>query len=649
MSNAEQDTGQNKQEQEQNEWDSLAEPFDARKVENPTQDDLSYEAWLRSNANPDQLDADGNPTGAVTPEKPFDTKDIENPTQDDLSYEAWLKSNANPAFETDRDGNPNRAYEASKTEGEPAAAAEQESTAIAEEEDDGAELDPTKSRWSQMSEDDKYNLLHKYPRLEGEKTNEWGKRIEAAEGVRIFGLETKNEKTSEATESAENAEKPAPKEETAEQSDTEQAENAPIPAPEQAEGTPTSETAAEESLDEAESPAENESEEVEAEEPTSPEAEQGQEDAEKRKKELLIQLGGGKIASWVESDKKLTRGDLDNMDAEGLQQLVDEYDGLNVGEDIPESSEEGDASMLGAAMEAAPAQPAPEAVVGQTQAAEATEEAASTEGEVNTHEKTAETAETKTLSERIEKINTEIDTIREYRVQSSVWEHMSKLLADCSEGVKKSVEFARAKRGLERDEAMLRQHREELRRMPLFTLPWSEARTRKDNLKSIIKSAEASLAITRDRFSALESGLPESLTDEEQNYVDNFSMMDARMDRVNADLHIRAELGAIGMRKGWIKDQRVAMEKGQSGQNSPSNEKREAFIRKTQAEIDAIQKRIDDYQEAHPNFMLHPDLEYKNLSYDQIAGEGMDETPDVVIDDDAEDEADLDGEESAEA
>ena len=62
MSNAEQNTGQKQQEQGTSEWDSLSEPFDTSKIENPTQDDLSYEAWLKSNANPDfETDRDGNP------------------------------------------------------------------------------------------------------------------------------------------------------------------------------------------------------------------------------------------------------------------------------------------------------------------------------------------------------------------------------------------------------------------------------------------------------------------------------------------------------------------------------------------------------------------------------------------------------------
>ena len=219
-------------------------PFDTRDIENPTQDDLSYEAWLRSNANPDQLDADGNPTGAVTPDKPFDTRDIENPTQDDLSYEAWLKSNANPDM-LDNDGQPNLGSEV-RPNGE---------------DDEGGEYDPTKSRWSQMSDEEKDALIHKYPRNEGESTEDWAKRIEASEGHRIFGAEQESDDNEEGPNKQEDSEK-----------------------------------------------------------------KEDEEDEETRKKRLMRELSAGAIADWIQKEKGLTRGDLDKMSADELQQLIDEYE-----------------------------------------------------------------------------------------------------------------------------------------------------------------------------------------------------------------------------------------------------------------------------------------------------------------------------------
>ena len=192
---------------------------------------------MRSNANPDQLDVDGNPTGAVTPDKPFDINDIENPTEDDKAYEAWLKSNANPELGSE---------------------VRQDDS----ESEDSAEYDPTKSRWSQMTEEEKYALLHKYPRLEGENTNDWGKRIEAAEGHRIFGVD--GEKAG--TDSPEDVDK---------KDDQEKKED--------------------------------------------------EEDKEKLKRELMRKLSGGDIADWVQKEKGLTRGDLDKMSTDELQKLIDEY------------------------------------------------------------------------------------------------------------------------------------------------------------------------------------------------------------------------------------------------------------------------------------------------------------------------------------
>lgn len=621
MSNAEQNTGQNKQENEQSEWDSLKEPFDVRNIENPTQDDKSYEAWLRSNANPDELDVNGNFT------TPFDTAKIENPTQDDLSYEAWLKSNANPDFEAARDEDSERASE-DAAETQPDNATAETST----ESEDSGEFDPTRSRWSQMTEEQKYDILHRHPRLDGEKTADWGKRIEAEEGVRIFGVETAAEDNGDSTEAESQAAESVEEASASAESDA-AAEGA-------AEANPTEAVKAEEASDDASSDAERaapvtEAVSEETEEAAAAEAEQNQEDGEKRKAELLMKLGGGDMAAWVETEKKLTRGALASMEADDLQKLVDEYENqkpdATEGEEVPSNNGEGDASMLGAAVEAMPAQPAPEAVVEQARAEAPAKEEKIAEKPAEKPVEAVEAAEAKTIGEKIEKINSQIDSIREYHMQSQAWEDMRKVLDECSEGVRTSVEYARAKDRLAREEEALDGYRRELRRLPLFTLPWSEARIRKDSLKTLIKTSGSSIEYAQKNVDNLEANLPESLTDEEQKYVDSFAKLDARMDRVNADLHIRADLGGIGMRKKWIEQQRESM--GQTGIDAPSDEKREAFIKKTQAEIDAIQKRIDDYQEAHPDFELHPGLDYTNPTYEQIVGEGsVDETSEVEVD-----------------
>lgn len=151
MPNAEQNTGQN-QAEASNKWDELKEPFDSSK--------------------------------------------IENPTQNDLAYEAWLKSNANPAFEG------NRFYQAEDAENTDAA----EDAPIEAEE--SAE-DTAKPHWTKMTDQEKEDLLHKYPRLPGEKTNDWGKRIEASEGYNIFGSKLRRDAKPQV---AENAATPATKE-----------------------------------------------------------------------------------------------------------------------------------------------------------------------------------------------------------------------------------------------------------------------------------------------------------------------------------------------------------------------------------------------------------------------------------------------------
>ena len=621
MSNAEQDTGQNKNSENKTEWDSLATPFD--------------------------------------------TSEIENPTQDDLSYEAWLKSNANPDFPTDRDGNPNKHYEGATAEG----AAED-----ATESEDGHEYDPTKSRWSQMTEQEKDDLLHKYPRQQGENTNDWGKRIEASEGHRIFGVEAesnqKEEDTTEATAEAttEEATAEATTEETAateEATASEEAAASEEVAPVETSNETTSESsesdedndseeAAEQSEESAEEVVEQSEESTEeateegasTKEAPAVETEASQEDAEKVKEGLLAQLGGGKMAEWVENVKKLTRGQMKEMDVDALQGLIDEYNGGNDGPDGLEGVSDGEdlgggdkteGSMAGQAMDMPPA----------AEFSNTNEYTVSAETyNVDTSEVdgiAVERAEdgVESFEDETEKLNSRMDSILSYQEQSGVWEAMSKLLDKCSEGVKNTVDYARKERSVARMKDIIAQHRQELRRMPLFTLPWSEARARKNVLRATIESSVKSLNYYEEELKKAESSLPESLSDEEQGQVDTFGRMDARMDRINADLHTRGYLGDIRMREKWIRDQEQSIANGPDGINAPSVEKRKAFIAKTRLEIAGFQASIDNYQEAHPDFVLRPADGFKNPSYEDIMN-GYDNSPDVVLDDEDEDVEDLD-------
>ena len=663
MSNAEQDTGQNKNSENKTEWDSLATPFDTSEIENPTQDDLSYEAWLKSNANPDtEAEIEGDSDIVTTP---FDTSEIENPTQDDLSYEAWLKSNANPDFPTDRDGNPNKHYEGATAE---------DAVEDATESEDGREYDPTKSRWSQMTEQEKEDLLHKYPRQQGENTNDWGKRIEASEGHRIFGVEAEsNQKeedtteataeatTEEATAEATTEEAAATEEATASEEAAASEEVAPVETSNETtsessesdedndseEAAEQSEESAEEVVEQSEESTEEATEEgASTKEAPAVETEASQEDAEKVKEGLLAQLGGGKMAEWVENVKKLTRGQMKEMDVDALQGLIDEYNGGNDGPDGLEGVSDGEdlgggdkteGSMAGQAMDMPPA----------AEFSNTNEYTVSAETyNVDTSEVdgiAVERAEdgVESFEDETEKLNSRMDSILSYQEQSGVWEAMSKLLDKCSEGVKNTVDYARKERSVARMKDIIAQHRQELRRMPLFTLPWSEARARKNVLRATIESSVKSLNYYEEELKKAESSLPESLSDEEQGQVDTFGRMDARMDRINADLHTRGYLGDIRMREKWIRDQEQSIANGSDGINAPSVEKRKAFIAKTRLEIAGFQASIDNYQEAHPDFVLRPADGFKNPSYEDIMN-GYDNSPDVVLDDEDEDVEDLD-------
>ncbi len=211
------------------------------------------------------------------------------------------------------------------------------------------------------------------------------------------------------------------------------------------------------------------------------------------------------------------------------------------------------------------------------------------------------------FEEQMGALNERIDGIRRMQEQSAVWEAMAKVLDASAPSVQAQVKYLRAKESLERDQKALEERKAALRKMPLITLPWSKKRQEKIVLKQTIASSEKSFAYNSEKLQELETDLPESVTEEEQEKIDAFRAMDARMARLNADLHTRGLEKDIKMRETWISQQEEMLKHDNKNTiNAPSDKARHEAIARWREEISEIQGRIAKYQAEHPDFEMHP-------------------------------------------
>ncbi len=237
----------------------------------------------------------------------------------------------------------------------------EEDTESAPESEEGAEDDPGKSLWSKLSKEERRDLIHRHRRHHGEKTEDWAKRIEAEEGMKIFSAEFGGAEEGGGDDTGEAAgdggdDTPGDTTETGTAGDVAGTDESDTGVEAGDEGAPdggvaggaaagegssdegsadkeggkddsekTDEAAKDDSEGSGEKTDEGASEGAEDKDDKGDKTAESEKDAEKLKQDLLRELASGDLADWIEKEKGLTRGDLNGKTPEELQALIDEY------------------------------------------------------------------------------------------------------------------------------------------------------------------------------------------------------------------------------------------------------------------------------------------------------------------------------------
>jgi hypothetical protein len=210
-----------------------------------------------------------------------------------------------------------------------------------------------------------------------------------------------------------------------------------------------------------------------------------------------------------------------------------------------------------------------------------------------------------TTDQQLDEINNRVDTIYTFQKQSSAWDKMAQALKRASAGVQAKVGYLRSEFALNRDKASLKQHQDRLRSISPV-MPWSKNAEEAKTLKSTIDSMKRSISYQESQLALKKTMMADKLSDEDEQLVSKFRALDARMDRVNEDLHIREHTRDIKMREQWIRYQEeyMAKDKETGGKEANTFAKRYEQIAKWKQEIEGYKQRIADYQKAHPDFVL---------------------------------------------
>ena len=211
-------------------------------------------------------------------------------------------------------------------------------------------------------------------------------------------------------------------------------------------------------------------------------------------------------------------------------------------------------------------------------------------------------------NKKLDKIEENVGGILSFQRLSSAWDKMAKALEGCSESVKAKVKLLRARETFERDQKFLEERQNRLKAISPI-MPWSKNADEAKTLKDVIDSSKRSLSYQESQLSLMEMMAPEGgMSEEDSKLVDKFRALDAKMDRINADLHIREHTRDIKMRERWIADQKKFMDDdiANGGKDEASYAKRRDQIAAWEGEIAGYKKRIEDYQKANPDFVLNP-------------------------------------------
>ena len=267
-----------------------------------------------------------------------------------------------------------------------------------------------------------------------------------------------------------------------------------------------------------------------------------------------------------------------------------------------------------------------ETSTGETTDAETTD--ASGTGEGATSEK-APTA--KEIADSTDSIISDIESAVTHEDLTALEERVNKLLEQSSDAVKARVAYSKQQSLIAKIESSLESRKADLAKFPLFTFPWSKRHKEKAVAKWAVKQAEGDLARSQDKLTRLSERLPSDLSEDELVSIKRFEYANARLENARKDVNIRSLQKDIKMRENWIATRETMLTKpiaergrraaddvmvgAMAGEgiakrtSGPSDAEIMTAINKWKAEIAAYQKRISDYQAAHPDFVLNPKAE----------------------------------------
>ena len=210
------------------------------------------------------------------------------------------------------------------------------------------------------------------------------------------------------------------------------------------------------------------------------------------------------------------------------------------------------------------------------------------------------------VDKKLDAVEASIAGIDSFPEQSNAWDRIEKALRQCNGDVQSQLRYVRVEDGIKRDKALLKEKREKLKSISMWT---KQGREQRAVLKTAIETMENSIDRDEKRLELYAEMKPKTLSETDMKLVEKFRSVDAKMDRLNADLHVRdLKRKDIKMRQKWIGDQEkfMADDIKSGGRDEASYASRRQQIAKWKEEIAMRERDIAEYQKKHPDFVLDP-------------------------------------------
>ncbi len=556
----------------------------------------------------------------------------------------------------------------------------EEDTESAPESEEGAEDDPGKSLWSKLSKEERRDLIHRHRRHHGEKTEDWAKRIEAEEGMKIFSAEFGGAEEGGGDDTGEAAgdgddDTPGDTTETGTAGDVTGTDESDTGVDAGDEGAPdkidSEESSAEDdeerrkqllsmlstedviyfldsyteydtdhldslSTEELEQAAQLYKDDLKRQEELAKaltgekDGEEGSgessaEDAEKETHQALLRsLADEAHGDWLQG-KNINREALRNMSIDELRALRDEYDAENAHhEDGAEPAASGETDTPAAADVEISTETEPETaeekaatkkdiIRGMFEMAGfrvverkiAPKKEVMSAGEKNEKKPTTDPLLAKieagaSTSEVIGDVDKSLDKAFKYEDIARAWKNIATVVEHSNDTVKAHVSFDKLTKDIESLQTSISGMRAELRKMPRFTFPNSEARYNKEFLQKRIADAEKQL---KDRISAQQEAgkiLPEITDETDRKDIAGILHLQARVDLLHKESNIRESdsRSKYYEAKGYHETSREDMRAASPVQRGIWEQNHRDYL--------SMRKQVDDYQAEHPDFVLEP-------------------------------------------